>query len=449
VAATTFWTNPSVLALAGDRDPVGVVTDHARNLVFSAVEQGWQGPPYDPFKLAELMHIRLVPREDLYDARIVVGDERPQIEFNPTRPRGRVRFSVAHELAHTFFPDYQEVIRYRGGATEKTADEWQLELLCNVAAAELLMPVGSFRSLEDEPLRIERLMDLRKTFDVSTEALLLRVAKLTEQPSGVFAASRVDGNAFDAPFRIDYVTGSRNWTPPVARGLRVAAESVLGECAAVGYTAKASEAWIDGSELRIECAGIAPYPGQKAPRVVGLLLPEGDAPAERVVTEILGNALDPRGDGPYLLVHLVNDKTANWGGAFARALKQRWPGAQESFKEWASRDNLVLGRVQISDVAADTVIATMIAQKGYGPAATPRIRYSALREALAEVAAAAAARNARVHMPRVGAGQAGGEWPIIRELIDETLVRRGVDVTVYTLPGTKIDEPAQTRLTLA
>jgi hypothetical protein len=448
VAATKFWTNPSVLALAGDRDPVGVVTDCARDLVFSAVEQGWHGPPYDPFQLAELMQIHLVPREDLYDARLVAGAERPQIEFNPTRPRGRVRFSVAHELAHTFFPDYQDVIRYRGRPAADSADDWQLELLCNVAAAELLMPVGSFTALEDEPLRIERLMELRKEFDVSTEALLLRVAKLTEQASGVFAASRVDGNAFDSPFRIDYVAASRNWIPPVDRGMRVPGDSVLGECTAVGYTAKASESW-GGSELRIECAGIAPYPGQKAPRVVGLLLPESDAPMERGLTEVLGDALSPRGDGPHLVVHLVNDKTANWGGAFARALKKRWPVAQEAFTEWATKANLTLGRVHVIDVSEDTAVATMIAQKGYGPAVTQRIRYAALREALAEVAASAEARGARVHMPRVGAGQAGGEWPIIRELIDEMLVRRGVDVTVYTLPGTKIEEPAQTRLALA
>jgi hypothetical protein len=49
-------------------------------------------------------------------------------------------------------------------------------------------------------------------------------------------------------------------------------------------------------------------------------------------------------------------------------------------------------------------------------------------------------------MPRIGAGQAGGDWMIIKEMIEEELVRRGVEVTVYTLPGTSPPERAQTRL---
>lgn len=438
-----------MLAIADGRDPVEVVSERARDLVFQAVEMGWEGPPYDPFQLAELMKIQLVPREDLYDARIVAGGKHPQIEFNPTRPRGRVRFSVAHELAHTFFPDYHQMIRYRSGLNPSRTDEWQLELLCNVAAAELLMPIGSFMDLEDEPLKIEHLMELRKEFDVSTEALLLRVVKLTERPSGVFAAARMAGNEPDSPFRIDYVIGSRNWTPGIKRGARIGADSVLGECTAVGYTAKGMVALAGTGELRVECVGIAPYPGQKLPRVVGLVLPETGLSSEHGITEVLGDAREPRGAGTNLIVHMVNDKTANWGGAFARALKQRWPAAQEAFKEWAADKNLHLGSVHVTDVEPQIAIATMVAQKGYGPSATPRIRYNALRQALAEVAVAAHARGAAVHMPRIGSGEARGDWTIIRELIDEALIRQGLAVTVYTLPGTSVKQPAQARLAIA
>ena len=37
-------------------------------------------------------------------ADFVRSDEPLVIEFNPTRPRGRLRFSLAHEIAHTLFP---------------------------------------------------------------------------------------------------------------------------------------------------------------------------------------------------------------------------------------------------------------------------------------------------------------------------------------------------------
>ena len=48
----TFWTNASVTAFAGDDDPVEAVTTRAREVVFSAVQTGWTGPPFDPIALA-------------------------------------------------------------------------------------------------------------------------------------------------------------------------------------------------------------------------------------------------------------------------------------------------------------------------------------------------------------------------------------------------------------
>lgn len=447
---SAFWKNPSVLAFAGDRDPVEAVTERARQLVFAAMEQGWHGPPYDPFELAALLRIPVVPRDDLYDARLVPAEGgRVRLEFNPTRPRGRVRYTIAHELAHTFFPDYQQGVRHRSGP-HVASDEWQLELLCNVAAAELLMPVGSFRSLEDEPMKIERLMELRKQFDVSSEALLLRVAKLTDRASAVFAAARVDGSRTASPFRLDYVIGSRSWSPRLRRGLRIPGESVLGEITAVGYTAKGREKWsVDVAEMAIECVGIPPYPGHRLPRVVGLLLSDVDNTAIEEITELVGDATEPRGEGRGLIVHLVNDKTPNWGGPFARALKARYPHVQAAFREWAREPgHLELGQVHVVDVADDIAVATMVAQKGYGPSAKTRVRYAELRRCLEQVADVAGERGATVHMPRIGSGEGRGDWTIIRELIDETLVRGGATVTVYTLPGTPMREPAATQLAL-
>jgi hypothetical protein len=437
------------LELAGDRDPVEVITERARDTVLGAIEEGWRGPPYDPFELAELMHVPAVPREDLYDARLVPAEgSRVRLEFNPTRPRGRVRFTIAHELAHTFFPDYKKTARYRSGPKAR-ADEWQLELLCNLAAAELLMPIGSFQSLEDEPLKIERLMELRKTFEVSTEALLLRIVRLTARSSAAFAAARVDGDNPDSPFRLDYMIGSRSWSSSLGRGLRIPATSVLAEITAVGYTAKRRESWDGDGELGVECVGIPPYPGQRLPRIVGLLLDDATVTLSEEITELVGDATAPRGEGPRLIVHLVNDKTANWGGPFARALKSRYPVAQGAFRDWAREpDHLKLGQVHLVDVEGDLAVATMIAQKGYGPSVKTRVRFRALRQCLEQVAAIASRRGATVHMPRIGTGEGKAEWPIVRELIDDELIRAGIDVTVYTLPGTPLRESAAAQLAL-
>ena len=39
--------------------------------------------------------------------------------------------------------------------------------------------------------------------------------------------------------------------------------------------------------------------------------------------------------------------------------------------------------------------------------------------------------SASVHMPRIGCGLTGGEWPEIEKIIDETLCAAGVEVFVY------------------
>ncbi len=141
-----IWTNPSVLALSGKRDPLEAITAKARDLVFRALEQGWQGPPFDPFALAELLGIETVPTSEVLDARTVpLAGNRFKIEFNPDRPRRRTRYSIFHEIAHTLFPDCGHMIRNRGAHTASRTDDWQLETLCNIAAAEFLLPTGICR----------------------------------------------------------------------------------------------------------------------------------------------------------------------------------------------------------------------------------------------------------------------------------------------------------------
>ena len=74
------WTNPSVLAFAGKSDPIDSIVRRARAEVLRAVQDGWEGPPFDLFKLAELMGISVVPRDDVLDARTIpVGSRRFRI----------------------------------------------------------------------------------------------------------------------------------------------------------------------------------------------------------------------------------------------------------------------------------------------------------------------------------------------------------------------------------
>jgi hypothetical protein len=46
-------------------------------------------------------------------------------------------------------------------------------------------------------------------------------------------------------------------------------------------------------------------------------------------------------------------------------------------------------------------------------------------------------------MPRIGTGLAGGSWPVVEEIIGETLTQAGIRVTVYDLPQGKERQKAQ------
>ena len=442
--ARAFWTNESVVAFAAGRDPIEAVVERARIVALEAMEEGWSGPPFNPFELASRLGVEVTAHEDLRDARLRTDERgRPILEYNPSRPRGRLRFSIAHELAHTFFTDYAEVERFRSGPSE-AADLWQLELLCDVAAAELLMPVGSFTQLEDAPLSIELLMELRREFDVSTEALLLRVAKLTARPMAVFAASRRNGTDASSEFRIDYTIASRaGWTGGLTRGQTISAKTPLGDCTAIGFTSKGRLA-LD-QPVRVECVGIPPYPDDSLPRVAGFVVGRNDVGEAQHIEEVFGDATEPRGEGTRMIVHLANDRTPNWGGMFAKALKAKYPQTQRDFREWVTEDRkrLRLGNVRFLEIDPHLWVATMVAQHGFGRPDIPRVRYAVLRDTLQEVAETATELRASVHMPRIGSGGGGGDWFVIRELVREILADHDVDVTIYAPPETKPREPAQ------
>src|SRR5437764_1325661 len=130
-AESEGWTNSSVRALTSKSDPITGITELARSLLLAAIDAGLTGPPVDPFRLADLMGLRVLACADVVDARVVpsaaelsplrdaplskyVGTASPlTLEYNPMRPRGRLRYSVAHEIAHALFPDVADTVRHR------------------------------------------------------------------------------------------------------------------------------------------------------------------------------------------------------------------------------------------------------------------------------------------------------------------------------------------------
>lgn len=432
------WTNPSVKKLAGQDDPLETIVNKTRQLILEAMDDGWNGPPYDPIHLANLRDISVIPNGDIPDARIIPTSENPEIEFNPNRSRTRIRFSLAHEIAHTLFPDYKKSIHNRSGELERS-DDWQIELLCNVSAAEILMPFGPTSEIPKIPIKMENMIAIRNRYDVSTEAALLRMIKITTQPVTLFSAAKTK-DVKDAPYRIEYVVHSRTSSLPIYAGLEISSNTVLSECTAIGWTSKRREKLFkELPSLEIECIGVLPYHNSIYPRVLGIIKSKASMHAEPLaITYVVGDATKPRGKGHKIIAHIANDASKKWGRGFGKVISREWPKLQTSFVKWAfNPDNHKLGKSHSFQISEDLNIFSMVAQRGFAKSVYPKIHYGHLAKCLESLAIEAQKKSASVHMPRIGTGFAGGDWKIINELIYEHLIKEGVAVTVYDLPGSE------------
>ncbi|MEV4116160.1 Appr-1-p processing protein [Nonomuraea sp. NPDC049695] len=154
---------------------------------------------------------------------------------------------------------------------------------------------------------------------------------------------------------------------------------------------------------------------------------------------VRGDATDPMGSGSRIVAHCSND-TGGWGRGFVLALSRRWPQPEEAYRRWyrgRAGNDFGLGAIQLVPVDQDLYVANMVAQHGIRSAARvgrPPIRYDALAQCLAKLAQHASRLEANVHLPRIGAGLAGGSWDVIEPLIQQHLADHGISVTVYDLP---------------
>ncbi len=435
-----FWTHPSIQTINKSGNPLDDMIDRTRSVVYNAIQNGWNGPPFDPFSLADFLKIPITPREDVLDAHTVpFKTNKYRIEFNPNRPSGRIRYSVAHEIAHTFFPDCFEQVRNRVAKNVMQNDEWQLEMLCNIGAAEILMPIGSFQQLQKEDVTIDHLMDLRKEYKVSSEALFLRAVKLTDKPCFVFCSSCNEKKP-NSRYQINYTVPSKSILKTLRFGTVLPKGSLVEECTAIGYTSKGEESWPQLGKLHIECVGLPPYPDHIFPRVLGIAtsLDHVETPVNKI-NYLKGDATDPRGDGNKIIALIINDKANSWGAGFARAVQEKWPFVLEEFKYWKThfKHQFALDNVLNAKIESDLWASLMVSQHGYGKSRNPRIRYSALEKCLKKLAEKAIKEKASVHMPRIGCGEAGGSWDIVSEMIEDILCSCDINVTIYDLPNTR------------
>jgi O-acetyl-ADP-ribose deacetylase (regulator of RNase III) len=435
------WTNKSVLALAGGEDPIIAIERKARELVLHARDQGWIGPPFNPIFIADLLKIPVTANASVADACIVSAGGKLQIQFNPTQVRERVRFSIAHEIAHSLFADVAEEVRNRGG-NKVAKDDWQLEILCNLAASEFVMPIGSI-SAREKLASLEDLMAERRKFDVSAEAFLIRATKIANEPVVMFCASRDAAAAEERTYRVDYSVSSASAPNVPISGFRIPKGSAVYSCAAIGFTNRGVEKWFNEKKVTIECVGIPGYPGSSSPRVAGLIRFAKAEMRSAKVNFVHGDVLKAHGSETKVICQLVNDQARFWGGGVARSAAKAFPQAQREFSNWivSVPKSRRLGDVHFAQADKNMYIASLVGQEGFGPSTAPRIRYAALEKCLEKISDFASSKSASVHMPRLGSGESGGSWDTVQEMVQDALIADGIPVTVYDLPPKRLPNP--------
>lgn len=144
---------------------------------------------------------------------------------------------------------------------------------------------------------------------------------------------------------------------------------------------------------------------------------------------VIGDATYPQGDGPKVIVHIVNNIN-KWGSGFVLAINKRWMKPREEYLKSSNH----LGEATFVNVEPNLWIANVVGQHQTIRENPSPIRYEALREGLGKVRDFCKFVKASAHMPRIGSDRARGSWPIIEDIIEEELVQAGISVTVYDLP---------------
>ncbi len=185
------WSNQSVIALMQERSegsetPQETVRRLARNMVGAAKNIGWDGPPFDVELLSELQGIEVrCAKDDIRaEARLMpLPEKRLLIEYSGEAPEKRRRFSICHEIAHTFFPDCYMQVQHRRSAKHFDRIHAELEMLCHVGAGELLMPLHEFsEKMDGLGLSFTVAAELAGVFNSSQEAAARRMVDLSGRP---------------------------------------------------------------------------------------------------------------------------------------------------------------------------------------------------------------------------------------------------------------------------
>jgi hypothetical protein len=136
--------------------------------------------PTDPAIVASYQGISRIERRPMPWAGCLVEEHGELvIRIRSTDTPGRQRFTTFHEVAHTFLPGFRHAPQYRCAPLSPKARQDHTEMLCDLAASELLMPTRHvLRIVKESAFDLEAVGDLADECEASFEAAARRFVSL-------------------------------------------------------------------------------------------------------------------------------------------------------------------------------------------------------------------------------------------------------------------------------
>ena len=177
----------------GMEQATSLIIERARQLVNQLVEdRGHDKPPFLPEEFARLLGIKEIVKANLGETSAVLlrFHDGYVIKVNQNHNLARQNFSCAHEIGHNLLRELKieldtEYIEYRTFNSQGCAEARAKarERLCNVAAAELLMPEMVFNKyLSDFGVSVHSIERLASIFKVSIHTAAWRIAEISIEP---------------------------------------------------------------------------------------------------------------------------------------------------------------------------------------------------------------------------------------------------------------------------
>ena len=149
--------------------PDALTLDEAVKNVIAELIQDVACPPTNLEDVGRKVGVKLISYESFPGSgELYKEKDGYRIVCSSDQPRSRQRFTVAHELAH--------VILDRTGRNAPRAGK-SVESVCNILAAECLMPTSVFESQLPTTLTLSEVARLARNFDTSITATAIRCAQ--------------------------------------------------------------------------------------------------------------------------------------------------------------------------------------------------------------------------------------------------------------------------------